>query len=222
MVEYWIQLCGQLAPMVAIAVFMAPIPTIFQVWKDKKVGDLPLLPYTSIILNGFVWVSYGIMKEEPKVWIPNSTGLALGIIYFLIFISYAPTKSPTLPGSVLQHMQGASLVILTCLGLAFFSGTTMVGNLGVVICVCMFASPLAALKVVIQTKSARAIPLPFSMVSVMNCFFWSVSGLFEMHDYAIYVPNLLGLFFSLVQVFLKLTYGNGVGSDMIPLSKEVV
>mmetsp|Transcript_20546 Transcript_20546/g.30882 ORF Transcript_20546/g.30882 Transcript_20546/m.30882 type:complete len:231 (+) Transcript_20546:89-781(+) len=218
-----VELCGKLAPGMAIVVFMAPIPTIYQVRKEGKVDHLPLLPYTSMISSSFVWVSYGVLKDEPKVWIPNSAGLCLGIIYFLVFIYFAPVKSHTLPGSVKQHMQGASCLIFLCVGLAMIAGTAMVGNLAVLLCVIMFASPLAALKVVIQTKSARAIPLPFTIASVLNCLFWSVSGIFEMNDYAIYVPNLLGLTFSLAQVALKLVYGNGrfgVGSDMLPFSMD--
>jgi solute carrier family 50 protein (sugar transporter) len=92
----------------------------------------------------------------------------------------------------------------------------MVGNLGVILCVCMFASPLAALKVVLQTRSAKAIPLPFTLASILNCFLWSVAGLFDMHDYAIYVPNLLGLSFGLAQVGLKLVYGSGSSESMLP------
>ena len=94
----------------------------------------------------------------------------------------------------------------------------MVGNLGVFLCVCLFASPLSVALKVIQMKSARAIPLPFALASTLNCFLWSVTGLFDMKDYAIYLPNLLGLTFSLIQVVLKLIYGNGKG-DALPLSK---
>lgn len=98
----------------------------------------------------------------------------------------------------------------------------MVGNLGIFLCVVMFASPLAAVKVVLQTKSADAIPLPFTLASVVNCIFWSVSGLFDLHDYAIYVPNLLGLAFSLVQLLLKIIYGSTGRrwSGMVPLEQE--
>mmetsp|Transcript_13139 Transcript_13139/g.20041 ORF Transcript_13139/g.20041 Transcript_13139/m.20041 type:complete len:234 (+) Transcript_13139:91-792(+) len=206
MMEIFVKLCGKLAPIMCIILYMAPIPTIYLVWKEKKVGDLPLVPYTSMICNTFVWVSYGLMREEPRVWIANGTGLVFGILYFIVFIYNSPAQSQTLPGTVNQHIQGASCLILLCLGIAKFLGPAMVGNLGIFLCVVMFASPLAALKVVLQTKSAKAIPLPFTIASVLNCLFWSISGLFDMNDYAIYAPNLLGLSFSLIQVLLKLVY----------------
>mmetsp|Transcript_19049 Transcript_19049/g.31603 ORF Transcript_19049/g.31603 Transcript_19049/m.31603 type:complete len:246 (-) Transcript_19049:1287-2024(-) len=225
--SFWVQLCSQTAPMAAIVVFMAPIPTILRVIRERTVGDLPLLPYSSMISSAFVWIAYGIMKAEMKIWCTNVVGLVFGLSYFLVFIKYCPPQSSTLPGSVLQHMQGTSAFILLCLVLSTWSGVQMVGNLGVILCVCMFASPLAALKVVLQTRSARAIPLPFTLASILNCFLWSVAGLFDMHDYAIYVPNLLGLSFGLAQVALKLIYGSGGGhsssSDgmMLPLKSSL-
>lgn len=212
-----IELCGQVAPMAAIAVFMAPFPTMLQIRRDRSVGDYPLLPYSTMIASTFVWVAYGILKGESKVWFPNGVGLAFGLVYFLNFIRFCPPKSSTLPGTVLQHMQGTSAMIALCLAISAFAGAPMVGNLGVILCVLMFGSPLAALKVVLQTRSAKAIPLPFTLASVLNCLLWSITGLFDMHDYAIYVPNLLGLSFGLAQVALKLIYGSGSLDDKLPL-----
>lgn len=212
-----IQVCGQVAPMAAIAVFMAPLPTILQIKRDRSVGDYPLLPYSSMIASTFVWVAYGILKSEAKVWFPNSVGLALGLFYFLNFIKYSPIKSSTLPGSVLQHMQGVSALVTLCLVFSAVAGPPMVGNLGVILCVIMFGSPLSALKVVLQTRSAKAIPLPFTLASVLNCLLWSITGVFDMKDYAIYVPNLLGLSFGLAQVALKLIYGSGPSDGTLPL-----
>jgi solute carrier family 50 protein (sugar transporter) len=214
--SFWVQLCSQTAPMAAIVVFAAPIPTILKIMRDRSVGDLPLLPYSSMLSSAFVWVAYGILKNESKIWSSNGVGLVFGLVYFLIFTKYCPPQSSTLPGSVLQHMQGTAGFIFLCLILATWVGVQMVGNLGVILCVCMFASPLAALKVVLQTRSAKAIPLPFTLASVLNCFLWSVAGLFDMHDYAIYVPNLLGLSFGLAQVGLKLVYGSGSSESMLP------
>ena len=217
-----LELCGLAAPLALIAVFMAPFPTMLQIRRDRSVGDYPLLPYSSMIASTFVWVAYGILKAESKIWFPNSVGLAFGIVYFLNFMQYSPPKSSTLPGTVSQHMLGASAMIVLCLAMSAFAGAPMVGNLGVLLCVFMFGSPLAALKEVLQTRSAKAIPLPFTLASVLNCFLWSVTGLFDMHDYAIYVPNLLGLSFGLAQVALKLIFGTGPSDkDNLPLIAQL-
>ena len=84
-----------------------------------------------------------------------------------------------------------------------------IGNIAVLFCVAMFGSPLAALQTVLKTKSAKSIPLPFTLATVLNCLLWSVVGLLDMQDANIYLPNLLGLSFGIAQVVLRLTYGNG-------------
>jgi solute carrier family 50 protein (sugar transporter) len=194
---------------------LQPFPTIQQVEKDKSVGPLPLLPYSSMIANCFLWLAYGMMKHEYKIWVTNLIGLLLGTYYFLIFIKYAPHKSPTLPGSIQQHTNACLAVVLGTFGFVFLSPfnnpAEVIGNIAVIFCVAMFASPLAALKTVLVTRSAESIPLPFSIATVMNCFLWSILGLFDMHDFNVYFPNLLGLAFGLAQVGLKLTFGDGSG-----------
>ena len=59
------------APVFSIVVFCAPIPTLRQVSIDRTVGNLPLLPYSSMIASAFLWVVYGILKSEPKIWSAN-------------------------------------------------------------------------------------------------------------------------------------------------------
>jgi solute carrier family 50 (sugar transporter) len=153
----------------------------------------------------------GILKQERKVWLTNAIGLLLGLYYVMEFIKHAPKRSPTLPGSVMGHLQACVVLCLATAGIATLvpQSTSMVGNLGVVLCVAMFGSPLASLKTVLLTKSAESIPLPFTLASVLNCLLWSVVGVLDMKDANIYIPNLLGLSFGFIQVGLKLMYGGG-------------
>ena len=170
----WASFCGQLAPIFSILVFAAPIPTIFQIQRDKSVGSLPLLPYSSMLSSAFLWVVYGFLKSEPKIWTANGTGLVLALYYVIVFCRYCPKASPTLPGTVQQHLQACAAIIgmtaLIALSLPNHTAAQIIGNAGVVLCVIMFSSPLAALKTVFETSSAKSIPLPFTIAAVMNCF----------------------------------------------------
>ena len=168
-----------------------------------------------MIASAFLWVVYGLLKNESKIYVANSVGLILGMYYFFAFIQFAPPVATTLPGAVVQHKQGMAAMILLTAFVAMSniipSPERVIGSAGVVFCIAMFASPLAALKVVIQTKSARAIPLPFCVASTVNCLLWTVIGIFDMKDINIWLPNILGLSFSVIQVILKLVYGDGPG-----------
>lgn len=161
------------------------------------------------------------------MWSCNTVGIVLAIYYFMEFVKNIPkhksssildVSTPTLPGSVRQHVQGVSAVILGTLLLAVFkpfaNTTNLLGNIAVLVCILMFASPLSVIKQVLESKSANAIPLPFTLVSCVNCFMWVVFGWFEMKDINVYLPNMLGLTSGLVQVALKLMFGD---NDKLPV-----
>jgi solute carrier family 50 (sugar transporter) len=205
-----IDLCCQLAPAASIAVFLAPMPTIQNVIRDRSVGTLPLLPYSSMVASATLWTTYGVLKNEPSIWSANGVGLLLGTYYFYNFLQFAPKAAPTLPGSQEQHVKAViAVTVATLITAASPLPPSFIGSVGVLLCMFMFGSPLAALKTVMQTKSAKAIPLPFAVASTLNCFLWSVAGLFKMKDINVYFPNLVGLAFSLGQVALKVKYGDG-------------
>jgi solute carrier family 50 (sugar transporter) len=192
---------------------LQPWPTLDQVAKDKNVGSLPLLPYSSMIANCLLWGTYGALKKEPKIWATNSIGLIFGLFYFLQFIKFAPRRSPSFPGSIWQHISACLAVFVTAVTattlLPVGDAANILGNMAVLFCIAMFGSPLSSLKTVIQTKSASSIPLPFTIATCLNCVFWSVVGIFQMKDAKVYIPNVLGLSFGLAQVALKLIFGNG-------------
>lgn len=44
---------------VALSGKLSPMPSIHRVVKEGTVGDLPLLPHTTMISTAFLWVAYG-------------------------------------------------------------------------------------------------------------------------------------------------------------------
>jgi len=209
----WVSLCGKMAPIASIVVFTAPLPTMRRIQRDRSVGALPMLPYSSMIVACALWISYGVLKSEPKVYRTNSIGMVFSSCYFLFFRKYCPRSANGLPGTVPQHIRGiiliVSLTIMIHVTMAKDKAAELIGKTGVVFCVLLFASPLAALKNVLLTKSAKSIPLPFTIATVINCGLWSVFGLLEKHDFNIYAPNLLGLAFGIAQLALIGIYGDG-------------
>jgi len=203
-----VDLAGKLAPMASLVLYMAPLPTIQKITKEQDVGDLPLLPYSSMAVSGFLWTTYGVLKSQVSVWSPNATGMLLAIFYSIQFARFAPAAAPTLPGSLNQHRDGALIIGSTALLAAAAHSTELVGFMCVGICLALFGSPLAALKTVLTSKSAESIPLPLSLATTVNCFLWTVVGLFDMHDMNVIIPNGIGFILGMVQLCLKYIYGD--------------
>uniref|UniRef100_A0A7S2KF28 Sugar transporter SWEET1 n=1 Tax=Skeletonema marinoi TaxID=267567 RepID=A0A7S2KF28_9STRA len=211
-------LCGTLAPYCGVLCFLAPMPTILEVARDKSTGALPLLPYSSMISNSFVWVMYGLLKNLPSVYMSNAVGVTLGTYYFRTYTKYCTTIGAG--KQIRTHFRGAACIIVFNMCLAQILEKDMaadiIGKEGVFYCMVLFASPLVALKHVLETKSAASIPLPFTLACFVNCLCWSVTGWFTMKDFNIYFPNLMGLSCACAQLGLKGMYGDkrGKGSGL--------
>ena len=224
----WVRLCGFLAPIASVVVGLSPFPTVHRIVHDGKVGDFPLLPYTVMIISATMWFAYGLLRGEAQIWACNGIALVMGLYYLLNYIRFAHTASTatTLPGTVEQHIHAALFTMMACVlwTILQFSGQDpawLIGKVGMVFGVLLFASPLTVLRVVIETKSALSIPLPFTIASTINCFLWSVSGLWQLGDPNIYIPNLLGLGFSLAQLALKVYYQENL-LDEIALDAQML
>uniref|UniRef100_A0A7S2RC32 Sugar transporter SWEET1 n=1 Tax=Eucampia antarctica TaxID=49252 RepID=A0A7S2RC32_9STRA len=211
-VSKWVVLCGMLAPPASMAVILAPIPTIRKIITERSVMNFPLLPYSSMLANSFLWTVYGLLVGQRKIWATNSLGFILSIYYFYQFQQFCPAHLTNLPGTLSQHIIGVTFFIIVTALIPFLFGEKapdLIGKAGVVICSLLFFSPLSKLKSVIQMKSARSIPLPFTISCCINCLLWTVVGYLQMDDFFVYFPNGVGLFFALIQLLLRIMYGDG-------------
>jgi len=220
----WLDICSQIAPVTSVLCSLAPLPTILDVSRSKSVGSLPLLPYSSMAANGFIWALYGILVDSPQVKWANFMGALLGSYYFKEFRKYSPPGSSSLPGTMNQHIIVVTWIILLNTFIATKlpkqTAAEIVGKEGVFMFMILFASPLVAVKNVIATKSADSIPLPFTVAGLINCSLWSIVGLLLLNDFNLYFPSMMGLVCALLQLFLKGIYGgNDVDSSTVEMNK---
>ena len=220
--SFIVRLCGALAPTASIVVGLSPFSTIRQISTERNVGSYPLLPYSTMIINATLWFIYGLLKNNASIWSGNGICLIFGIYYFLLYIKYSPPASSILPGTVQQHIQ---VVVGTVLAAVLISTlpilndpAQLIGSVGCIIVVLLFASPLVVLRQVIQSKDARSIPLPFTVACTVNCFLWTMYGVWGVSDFYIYFPNALGLILSVAQLILKVYYSdehrNGISKSL--------
>jgi MtN3 and saliva related transmembrane protein len=68
-------------------VTVSVIPQILKVWRTKKVKEISLKTFSILTFGIFVWIIYGILKEDFPIIITNSISLCLNLImvYFLIY-----------------------------------------------------------------------------------------------------------------------------------------
>jgi solute carrier family 50 protein (sugar transporter) len=223
---WWVQWCGNLAPVASILGCCSPYPTVRRIQREGRVGNLPLLPYTIMIINSLLYLAYGLLLREIRIWSGNAVGLLLGMYYFRSYRPFVPTervlgvgKSSPLPGTLQQHVQAIGVAVgfisMSILLASRESAAQFIGTVAMVVCVSLYASPLSVIRVVLETKNSRCIPLPFTVAMTINCFLWTVFGLWQANDANIYIPSGLGLIFSLAQVGLKLYFEGSIFHDFL-------
>lgn len=139
------------------------------------------------------------------------SGLLCGLYYYFQFVLYCEPKANQLPGTMEDHFKVSTFLaaIIILFAMIVPEPADVIGKLAVFFCVVLFSSPLSSIKNVITTKNANSIPLPFTLACILNCSLWTISGIFDMHDFNIYFPNLLGLLASLAQLVLIYMYRGG-------------
>jgi solute carrier family 50 (sugar transporter) len=98
-------------------------------------------------------------------------------------------------------------ILASVLWMAKSKKGAMLGKLGVAINMAMYASPLAAIKTVLESRSSNSIPLPMTVATLISCALWAITGILEMNDPYVWVPSIVGIAFGLMQVGLKMVFG---------------
>jgi len=207
-VPWIVNICGYLAAIAAITVTMAPIPIMIKFHRESSVGSLPLLPFSSMVINAFAWFTYGFLMSKPKLWIPNLVALPLTMFYVIQYIRYSRQKST----SLFRHLFILLFGIVTTAGstvvLPFHLSSYVTGIESMLFSILRDSSSLASIPEIIRKKCADSIPLPVTIASLINCTLWVVYGIFDIDDAKVYVPNLIRLFSNLIQMFLVVKFGS--------------
>ena len=163
------------------------------------ISSLPLLPYSSMAVNGFLWTMYGLLLKAKPIVFPNVVGACLALSYIVLFamksspsrdgrhidlvqkasISTSLWARTDLPSTFRTHLTVGSSILM--LGFTCYKGglRNQLAALATLVCGVMFVSPLAKISSILKNKSCPpgAIPLPFTIATAANCFLWSVYGI---------------------------------------------
>ncbi|XP_058097337.1 bidirectional sugar transporter SWEET1 [Magnolia sinica] len=200
----------------ALFLFLAPVITFRRIVKSKSTEEFSGVPYISTLLNCLLSAWYGLPFVSPNnllVTTINGTGAAIESIYVVMFLIYAPKK-------VKAKMMG-----LLALALAVFAMVVLVsliplhgqkrklfcGFAATIFSICMYASPLSVMRLVIRTKSVEFMPFFLSLFVFLCGTSWFVFGLLG-GDPFIAVPNGFGCGLGALQLILYAIYRDNKGT----------
>ena len=86
--------------------FFAPMQAMAEIRSKADTGRMPLLPYSAMCTNGFIWCTYGALLDNPAIWLPNVPAFILGAAYTAVFVQNCPKEANWLPSTTGVHIAG--------------------------------------------------------------------------------------------------------------------
>jgi len=81
----WILLIGLAAAVLTTSSF---VPQIVKIIRTKGTKDISLLMYVVITIGFFLWLLYGVLREDPAIIFANVIALILGLFVLVLKIKY--------------------------------------------------------------------------------------------------------------------------------------
>ncbi|KAI3469365.1 hypothetical protein Pfo_026028 [Paulownia fortunei] len=199
---------GVLGNIVASLLFLSPLDTFWRIVKNRSTEEFESIPYIVLLLNASLWTYYGIIKPVVLLVTINGFGSLMMVIYITIFLIFAPAK---------MKLKTAALVVVLNVGflVAVILGTrwamdsqaqvNTIGTLCVCVTVISFASPLAAIRTVVTTKSVEFMPFFLTFFYFLVGTMWSIYAIL-VHDTFILIPNGIGFILGVAQLALYAWY----------------
>ncbi|EGZ23393.1 hypothetical protein PHYSODRAFT_481309 [Phytophthora sojae] len=197
---------------IQIGMNLSPAPDMLRVHRLQTTGQMALLPLVLMCFNNWLWLLYGLLTGSIfPLCAAALAGEIAGLIFTAVYYRWARNtlEARRTCGTAFLGMALVTLYVL--LGVAGKTGQTFdqlvqtLGYVGAAINISMYASPLATIKVVLETKSSASLPINLCCMICLNCCMWvatsSVDG-----DMFVLIPSVIGLVFSGVQLPLYFIY----------------
>ncbi|KAI3731356.1 hypothetical protein L1987_62544 [Smallanthus sonchifolius] len=208
---------GLMGNAASFLLYVAPTSTFARVIRKKSTEEFSFVPYTVSLMNCLFYTWYGLpvvsykWENFPMITI-NGLGIILEFSFVIIFIWYTSPKQKWKAGIMTTGVIIFFSIIALISTYVFHDHKTrkqLVGGVGLIASIAMYASPLVVMKKVIQTKSVEYMPFSLSLFSFLASALWMAYGLLG-RDLLIAAPNMVGAPLGALQLVLYCKYRNRV------------
>ncbi|XP_038999178.1 bidirectional sugar transporter SWEET17-like isoform X2 [Hibiscus syriacus] len=191
-------------------VYLAPVNTFWHIVQIGSTEEFDSLPYVVKLLNGYMWVYYGVVKPNSVlVATVNGFGALLELVYVIIFLIFAPPRMRAMTAilfGTLDVVFPIATVVITQMSCNRETQISIAGFLSLLFSVVTYASPLSIMKTVVTTKSVEYMPFLLSFILFINGLVWTVYAVIT-RDWFIGVnTNGSGFVFGTAQLVLYAMY----------------
>ena len=191
---------GWVGAIISIYFYFAPGFPFYKALKDQmKYQDLPIILLISSFINCILWADYGLIKNSSQIYITNSLGGTITLIWITIYLLYLGKKY-----FVISLILNIFLLIATgAISFLFYFiiDSNITGLIAMIFNVLMYAALGEKIISVIKTKNYELIPIYSSIGGFLCSLCWLIFGFYQ-NDKNIIIPNSLGILFSVIQILI--------------------
>ena len=195
---------GWIGTLLSIYFYIAPVFPFIKVLKDQmSYENSSIILIVASFLNCILWADYGLQKDSTQIYISNSLGGTITLIWITIYLMYLGKKYFVLTLVI-------NILLLIIMGVVsyvfyFIVNDYYTGLLAMIFNILMYAGAGEKIFQVIKTGNFELIPI-FSTIGGFACSLcWIIFGIYQ-NDRNVIIPNALGLFFALIQAIIYLIY----------------
>ncbi|XP_059061757.1 sugar transporter SWEET1 [Achroia grisella] len=198
------ELVGNIAAIVTIGQMFSGTFMCWDIYKQGNTSGIPSTPFLGGLVMGIINLKYGYILRDDTMIQVNLFGLALNIIYVLVYFTYTQEKVKTWAQMGITGAISAAL-----LGYAEMEDPKLVEHrLGIIITAFMFlliASPLFGLNEIIKNKSTEGLPFPMILSGSVVTFMWLLYGIILRNQFLV-IQNVVALVLCSIQLSLFVIY----------------
>ncbi|CAK9183515.1 unnamed protein product [Ilex paraguariensis] len=95
--HYWATAVGILGDIGSFMVYLAPLPTFYQIYKKKSTEGFQSVPYMIASFSAMLYIYYGLLKSNDAILItinsiPNVLGFNFGVLQMVLYVIYKNSK----------------------------------------------------------------------------------------------------------------------------------
>ena len=170
---------------------------------NGSTGETSSAPFVLGALNAFCWLKYGLLIGDLQVIVVNTAGTILMSSYTICFCCYSSRRSGIKKQILIALLFAIKVELFILYGkfLEYSTEKYICGIIASALTIGFFASPLATIVNVVQTKSTSTLPFYMILANLFVTVQWWLYGLI-LDDYFIEIPNFLGMCLSAIQLSL--------------------
>ncbi|RLN56591.1 hypothetical protein BBJ28_00015510 [Nothophytophthora sp. Chile5] len=191
---------------------LSPAPDLYRVSTQRTTGQMALLPLVLMCFNNHLWLLYGLLTDSIfPLCAAASVGELAGIVFTAVYYRWARDTTQARKICSLTFIGMLTVTMYVLLGNAGYTHQSFsqvvqtLGYVGATINICMYASPLATVKGVLETKSSASLPINLCAMIFLNCCMWVATSIVD-DDMFVLIPSAIGLALSGFQLPLYFLY----------------